>query len=625
MNYYYANESGEAAGPCTAEQMRQLYRQGTLDENAWVIGEGEAEWKSYASLFLTVRKEGLRDGQPKRCARCGAESKDGGPLCEGCRAKPEAAPPSARASAPVVCQPELTQPETEPADAPPAAASGFQKHAFISHSSRDHGWAEQVCAVLEGHGLNCWLAPRDIDPGAPYDEEILRGIECSQTFILLLSDSANKSPHVKRELMCALRAGHSVYPIRIQEVQPGKKLEYLLEGIHWVDAWMPPIEAHLNRLAELIANADPNATSGPHVGKRRYFGGPLWQSRRSVTGITVAALAVILLGWAAVTWKSGVVSGIVSYLTQQVEARIKGIARAAPAAPEQAPAPAAARPEKARQKLFGAQTLTLNWSHDPNVEKRYPSSAQVLDGAGTAIGELSLDAATPEDSRWRGIYYHTVVLSFTNENAKNTVCVFREDDAAGQTRVGVVDGLSFSAQVTEIERFGEVNSVKSAVKTLTVEVTAGTPLPGDPRRDRAADAFGAKRAQEKQKSDSAPPLEKKVTRVDRLLILSWSADPKEAKRYPSSDQVLDVARDVLGDLNLVPSAGNSLVQLTFTGPLPEKETAVLCEFRSDDPVGQMRVGKAHGVSYSARVVEAKGQGTRDGKIEAITVEVGARR
>ena len=137
--------------------------------------------------------------------------------------------------------------------APLSTAPMSPKHAFISHSSQDHALAERVCAVLEGSGLNCWIAPRDIEPGASYDEEILCGIERSRTFVLLLSGASNASPHVKRELMVALRANHAVYPIRIQEVQPGPKLEYLLEGIHWIDAWTPPIETHLNRLAQLIS------------------------------------------------------------------------------------------------------------------------------------------------------------------------------------------------------------------------------------------------------------------------------------------------------------------------------------------------------------------------------------
>jgi len=154
-------------------------------------------------------------------------------------------------------------PEPEPGNVPSETTHGFKKHTFISHSSRDHEYAARVCEILERYGLNCWIAPRDIAPGAPYDEEIMSGIECSKTFILLLSAASNESPHVKRELTCALRAGHDVYPIRIEDIQPGTKLEYLLGGIHWVDAWTAPIETHLHRLARLITGHNPNVESTP--------------------------------------------------------------------------------------------------------------------------------------------------------------------------------------------------------------------------------------------------------------------------------------------------------------------------------------------------------------------------
>jgi hypothetical protein len=130
---------------------------------------------------------------------------------------------------------------------------------FVSHSSRDRDTAVRVCAVLDRLGVRCWLAEHNISPGEPFDEAILRGIGASQAFILLLSDAANASAHVKRELGLAVENGLAVYPIRIQEVQPGAKLQYLLQGTQWVDAWTPPLEAHLKRVAELIVGvtSDP--------------------------------------------------------------------------------------------------------------------------------------------------------------------------------------------------------------------------------------------------------------------------------------------------------------------------------------------------------------------------------
>ena len=35
---------------------------------------------------------------------------------------------------------------------------------FISHSSKDKPIADAICANLEGTGIRCWIAPRDIAP-----------------------------------------------------------------------------------------------------------------------------------------------------------------------------------------------------------------------------------------------------------------------------------------------------------------------------------------------------------------------------------------------------------------------------------------------------------------------------
>ena len=39
---------------------------------------------------------------------------------------------------------------------------------FISHSSKDKHVADAICAVLERRGLRCWIAPRDVTPGASW-------------------------------------------------------------------------------------------------------------------------------------------------------------------------------------------------------------------------------------------------------------------------------------------------------------------------------------------------------------------------------------------------------------------------------------------------------------------------
>src|SRR5215472_7170060 len=41
---------------------------------------------------------------------------------------------------------------------------------FISHSSKDREIADAICAHLESAGIKCWIAPRDIEPGATWTQ-----------------------------------------------------------------------------------------------------------------------------------------------------------------------------------------------------------------------------------------------------------------------------------------------------------------------------------------------------------------------------------------------------------------------------------------------------------------------
>lgn len=73
--------------------------------------------------------------------------------------------------------------------------------AFISHSSRDLAACEEIVREIEAAGFRCWYADRDLSPGsAGYHQRILEAIGRSWLVIVLVSDSAVDSPHVKNEL-----------------------------------------------------------------------------------------------------------------------------------------------------------------------------------------------------------------------------------------------------------------------------------------------------------------------------------------------------------------------------------------------------------------------------------------
>jgi len=123
---------------------------------------------------------------------------------------------------------------------------------FISHSSKDSEIADAICRHLESMGVSCWIAPRDIEPGADWTQGILKGIASSGLFVLVFSRHANDSEHVQREVGRACSLHLPVLPFRTEPVEPRNSLEYFLQTVHWFDATTAPLEQHLPVLTERV-------------------------------------------------------------------------------------------------------------------------------------------------------------------------------------------------------------------------------------------------------------------------------------------------------------------------------------------------------------------------------------
>lgn len=123
---------------------------------------------------------------------------------------------------------------------------------FISHSAKDKTIADAVCATLERKGIRCWIAPRDIVPGKQWGEAIIDAIGASRVMVLLFSSNANESQQIVREVERAVNKGIPVVPFRVEDVDPNKSLEYYISAPHWLDALTPPLESHVEKLANTI-------------------------------------------------------------------------------------------------------------------------------------------------------------------------------------------------------------------------------------------------------------------------------------------------------------------------------------------------------------------------------------
>lgn len=128
--------------------------------------------------------------------------------------------------------------------------SGYD--AFISYASADRAAVEDVVRYLESRGIRCWYAPRDIRPGAGYGEQITRGIRLSRTLIVLVSEAANASPNVPREVERAHNQKVTIFPVRLDDVELAGDLEYFVSLNQALNLFGEQRQANLARLAETV-------------------------------------------------------------------------------------------------------------------------------------------------------------------------------------------------------------------------------------------------------------------------------------------------------------------------------------------------------------------------------------
>jgi hypothetical protein len=126
------------------------------------------------------------------------------------------------------------------------------RRVFVSYSQSDREPAFGIVSRLEGAGIDCWIAPRDVTPAADWAAEIVEAITGARVMVLVFSASTNDSPQVRREVERAVHHRVAVLPFRIADVLPSKSLEYFLSSQHWLDAFPAPLEPHYTRLIDHV-------------------------------------------------------------------------------------------------------------------------------------------------------------------------------------------------------------------------------------------------------------------------------------------------------------------------------------------------------------------------------------
>jgi tetratricopeptide (TPR) repeat protein len=190
---------------------------------------------------------------------------------------------------------------------------------FISYSARDKKAADAACAVLEAHGIRCWIAPRDVLPGANWAEAILNAMQQARVMVLIFSAHANQSEQIKHEVERAVSRGLPIIPVRLEDVLPAKSLEYFISASHWLDAFPPPMEDHFRQLAESVRGFLPDKPSVSPELRPPPPSAP-WIRRYWRWAAAMATVLVLLVG-AAVFFREE--SGLPQFIIEAVKVPIK--------------------------------------------------------------------------------------------------------------------------------------------------------------------------------------------------------------------------------------------------------------------------------------------------------------
>jgi hypothetical protein len=85
-----------------------------------------------------------------------------------------------------------------------------------------------------------------------WGEAIIDAIKECRIMVLVFTASANQSPQIHREVEQGADHGVALLPLRVEDVAPTETLAYFIGDVQWLDAQMPPSDAHLQSLAGAV-------------------------------------------------------------------------------------------------------------------------------------------------------------------------------------------------------------------------------------------------------------------------------------------------------------------------------------------------------------------------------------
>jgi TIR domain/Hsp70 protein len=146
---------------------------------------------------------------------------------------------------------------------------------FISYATADESTALELCELLELQSLSCWIAKRNIVPGTQWAHALVQAIDDCRVLLVLVSEAANDSDSVAREIDLAYLRRRPILPLRTAKVEPTRGMAFYLGSTHYLDAYPKALAEYSNAIVRSVhalmlpraAAAAPTETEAAAVAK----------------------------------------------------------------------------------------------------------------------------------------------------------------------------------------------------------------------------------------------------------------------------------------------------------------------------------------------------------------------
>lgn len=183
---------------------------------------------------------------------------------------------------------------------------------FISYKSEEYNDANWIKTTLENNGIKCWMAPLSITGGASYASEIPKAIRECKIFVLLLSEKAQESKWVPRELDQAINEEKIIMPFVIKQCALKDDFNFYLSNVQRYDAYVNKSVAMEKMIKEIKAilkieeevqqidakENEPKKSKVPRTRKKQSL-----TKKKKIFGI--AGAFILVLAFLGIFWISG--------------------------------------------------------------------------------------------------------------------------------------------------------------------------------------------------------------------------------------------------------------------------------------------------------------------------------